>query len=94
MEAAARLDSDNDGFPNCQEYLCGTDPNDPASRFTAHISFENGAPVVSWSPTNRLASYEVLGKDSLEGAGNWTPVPAENGADKRFFKVRINQREQ
>ena len=90
---AASADPDHDGLTTAEEYVAGTDPNDPGSALTANIEIVNGRPVVTWTP-NLLEerSYHVLGKRTLNPAEEWTDVTDESDLDTagyRFFKVQV-----
>ncbi len=60
-ETAALMDVDGDGFVAWQEYVAGTDPNDPNSVFSTGIEIVDGGVVISWTqPTD--------GEDTVERA--------------------------
>ena len=75
-----------------QDYVAGTDPTDPTSKFSATIAFEDGHPVITWSPNVDNPScprvYRVFGKKSL-GDIEWTELPKENLDGYSFFKVSV-----
>lgn len=80
-----------------QDFVAGTDPTDPASMFTASITFDatTNEPIVSWSPELSATeaakrNYTILGKVRLNDA-NWTETDG-NLADFNFFKVRVEMR--
>ena len=80
-----------------QDYVAGTDPTDPNSRFTAKIEMVDGEPVVVWSPKLSDAEaakrvYTTYGKKTLEAGEPWMPIktPAQGGW--RFFKVGVEMR--
>lgn len=65
-------------------YVAGLDPTNATSRFEARIEFENGKPVIQWSPDLGAArDYIVEGKETL-GDG-WGPTNAAS----RFFRVKV-----
>ena len=75
-----------------QDYVAGTDPTDPTSKFSATIDFVEGHPVVTWSPKVEDAAfprvYRIYGKESLNDA-DWTEL-SENSLDGyNFFKVTV-----
>ena len=75
-----------------QDYVAGTDPTDPTSKFSATIDFVEGHPVVTWSPKVEDAAfpriYRIYGKVSLNDA-DWTEL-SENSLDScNFFKVTV-----
>ena len=68
-------------------YVAGLDPEDPAAEFKAVIEMVDGAPVVTPSPDLKDARvYKVLGKTSLEDAGEWQ---YPTNALHRFFKISV-----
>lgn len=75
-----------------QDYVAGTDPTDPASKFTATIDFVDGHPVVTWSPKVEDATfprvYRIYGKVSLSDA-DWTELPKDKLDGYNFFKVTV-----
>lgn len=72
-----------------QDYVAGTDPTDPSSKFMSRIDVIAGAPIITWSPnlnTNGIArNYTVLGKSALEDGDQWAPTNSFH----RFFKVEV-----
>ena len=78
-----------------QGYVAGTDPADAASRFTAEVAFEDGKPVVSWSPAlngegvrEGVRTYRVWGKAELTDSA-WVEVVSGGESDYRFFRVTV-----
>ena len=75
-----------------QDYVAGTDPTDPASKFAATIDFVDGHPVVTWSPKVDDVTfpriYRIYGKVSLSDA-DWTELPKDNLDGYNFFKVTV-----
>lgn len=68
-------DYDNDGASDLFEFLTGTDPTNPNSKFDAEISGTIGAgqsPTINW-PLAPGRSYRVQYKDSLDDT-NWQDV--------------------
>ena len=92
MDAAARADPDGDGQPTYAEYLCSTDPLDGNDFLKVFIHLEGEEPVISWSKTNALARYTVLGVTNLNER-TWTETNAANRAGMRFFRVRATPRD-
>ncbi|MBP5226868.1 MAG: hypothetical protein J6336_05735, partial [Kiritimatiellae bacterium] len=85
-EAAAKADTDGDGFDNWEEYLCDSDPKDPASylRMTG-ITVRDGVGVPAYLPSaSPYGSFILEGTDSLT-----LPLWAPAGASHRFFRVRV-----
>lgn len=71
--SCASCDPDGDGFSNLQEFLAGTDPNDPDSALRITSIVTNGPDVVIsfTSGTNRL--YDLQFNDDLT-TSNWSAV--------------------
>ncbi len=91
MERAAERDTDGDGYANFAEYLCGTDPLDAADAFKVFISREGDETIISWSPTNTLATYTVIGVTNLTDR-TWVETNDANRAGLRFFRVRATRK--
>ena len=91
MDAAAARDTDLDGYANFAEYLCGTDPNDANDSFKVFISREGDETVISWSPTNALARYTVIGVTNLADR-TWVEMNDANRAGLRFFRVHATRK--
>ena len=67
--------------------MAGLDPEDPAAEFKAVIEMVDGVPVVMPSPDLKDERvYKVLGKTSLEDAGEWQ---YPTNALHRFFKISV-----
>jgi rhamnogalacturonyl hydrolase YesR len=78
-------DPDSDGLDNLQEAKAGTDPNNPASRFTATANTDATGNV-------RVRWFGVAGKhyriESSTDLKTWTPLPGEwSGADTELAIV-------
>lgn len=89
QRAYALLDSDGDGLLNWEEYVAGTDPNDPKSTF-AITAFEvqpGQLPKIDWTESPGR-TYTLQGKTALEGV--WEENPS---ADARFFRVLVEPSE-
>ena len=91
---AADADPDGDGLTTADEYVAGTDPNDPSSAFTASIEIgADGKPVVTWTP-DLLGerTYRILGTKSLGADAQWddvTDIDDPGAEGYRFFKVSV-----
>ena len=88
-----------DGTALCvwQDYVAGTDPTDPESKFTVSILMAGGKPSVTWSPdlneggTKSLRAYTVYGARELGGA--WVDVKSVPEGEKAgcgFFRVSVS----
>ena len=93
--AGVKTDASGATLPVWHDYVAGTDPTDAASRFTAGVAFEDGKPVVSWSPAlngdgvrEGARTYRVWGKESLTDAA-WREVAPSGEAGYRFFRVTV-----
>lgn len=78
-----------------QDYVAGTDPTDIHDEFKAHISFENGKVVVSWTPRlsedeTAMRKYTIFGKRRLSDK-TWVEV-TDDISDYNFFKVIVEMR--
>ena len=68
-------DVDGDGVVNLDEYLAGTDPLNPASVFViTDFDLSSGTNVQLSASAVSNRTYQLLRRDSLEGAGNWLAV--------------------
>ena len=73
------------------EFLAGTDPQNPASEFKAIIDVKDGKPIVSPSPDlGEARRYIIYGKKDIGNVSEeWRLV--EDGCESqfRFFKVAV-----
>lgn len=87
----ANQDPDGDGFTTEEEYIIGTDPTDPESKFTASIEMVDGKPVITFEP-NLLdeRQYTTWGKKDLADPGeNWREIKAGDEPNYNFFKMSV-----
>ena len=88
-EAQYRSIADNDGsnnIPVWQSYVACLNPTSLTSRFTAGITFTNGAPQITCDPYRPdIRDYEVVGGATLDNAGSW----GATNAASRFFRVKV-----
>ena len=72
-----------------EDYVAGTDPTDVNDIFRAMISFQDGTPLITWTPDlntdGEVRVYRVLGKKRLTDPVWQWPVNSSH----RFFKVRV-----
>ena len=86
-EAVAKQPAANGRLTVADCYVAGLDPNDPAAEFKAVIEMVDGVPVVTPSPDLKDERvYKVLGKTSLEDAGEWQ---YPTNALHHFFKISV-----
>jgi len=85
----AEVDPDGDGSSNLQEYLAGTDPQDPESRFKVDsITLSNGRVILQFTAlANR--SYAVLGRETLD-PGPWQTVASFSSAPQTSVRKVTN----
>ena len=99
--AVASQDSDGDGMTNLQEYLAGTDPNDPNSKFSVSIATSISGPGYTLTFTAMpYKSYTIQYKDTLT-ATSWTTLQSYSatpvqqtisytdpaGTSMRFYRI-------
>jgi len=72
-ERVAAADPDGDGLTNMQEYVLGSNPNDPSSGRPRVTTTHDGETFRIEFETFPGRTYRVLGRDSL-GSGGWTEV--------------------
>ena len=91
-EATANADPDGDGLTTAQEYVAGTDPNDPDSTFTASIEMVDGQPVVTYTPDlMEERQYKTFGKKRLDDPNEeWVEVKEGEESSYNFFKVTVD----
>ena len=79
--AQAAEDPDGDGQTNQAEFLAGTHPLDPTSRFSARLVADADGFVLYW-PSRPDRLYEIQHSDSLQ-PGSWQTIatlPGQNGS--------------
>lgn len=90
-EQTADLDPDGDGFTTAEEFIAGTDPTDPDSKFKAMIEMVNGIPVVTYVPDLlEDRKYIKYGKKDISDPDEpWVEVKEGEESDYNFFKVSV-----
>lgn len=94
--ATGKKDASGNALVVWQDYVAGTDPTDPADRFTATITLVNGRPVIHVLPElsateKAKRTYTIYGKRRLADT-DWTTVPATQTTDCNFFKVTVQMK--
>ena len=94
-QPAADLDPDGDGFTTAEEFIIGTDPTDPESKFTASIEMVDGKPVITYEPDLLdERKYTTWGKKDLSNPDeNRQKVNAGVEADYNSFKMSVELQE-
>ena len=91
----ATADTDMDGMTALDEFVAGTDPNNPASVLQAALEWTEGALDITWTPRLGNRRYRVLAKKKMEDA-KWedvTDVADWQGEGWRFFAVTVEEGE-
>lgn len=90
-QSAASLDPDGDGFTTEEEFIIGTDPTDPESKFTASIEMVDGKPVITYEPDLlEERKYTTWGKKSLSDPDEkWQKVNKGEEEEYNFFKISV-----
>lgn len=75
------------------EFVAGTNPNDPASKFSVKIEVVDGKPVVTWDPAlngdgikTGIRSYTIQGSNDLK---EWSAVPDGKESEYHYFKAKV-----
>lgn len=86
--------SNVDGLTAAEEYVAGTDPNDPNSTLKANIEMVDGKPVITYTPDLLdERKYVTFGKKELDDPDEpWVEVRAGAEADYNFFKVTVEMK--
>jgi hypothetical protein len=72
-KSMATVDADKDGADNFEEYVSGTDPNDPKSVFKIEDFWMNGSTAEFIFKTSTGRRYQILSSPQLS-PGSWTPI--------------------
>lgn len=102
-DAADDADPDGDGWTNLQEFVSGTDPNDPASVLKVTRMQADGNDIELSFPTVEGKTYR-LERSATLAVGSWTPVqedipgtgaevqvndPGGAGHARRFYRIVV-----
>ena len=90
-EAAAKAMAANGENQIWECYVNGVSPTNAAERFEARIGFENGGPIVSWTPDLNEGGMKNERVYTVEGKANlcddsWGPT----NESTRFFRVKVS----
>jgi len=103
--AADEADPDGDGWTNHQEYVSGTNPNDPASVLKITQLQVSGNDMIIHFPSVTGKAYRIERSSTLE-AGSWTVLqdgiagtgavilvtdPNSAGNARRFYRIVVTQ---
>lgn len=93
LQTTAKRKADGNYTKYWEEYVLGTDPNNPRDLFTVRITITGGQPEISWHPDFRGSPsssrvYQILGKHSLVDE-SWCPITESETGDYNFFKVSV-----
>lgn len=101
---AATDDWDRDGSSDFDEWVAGTDPTDPSSRFHAWLTRDagTGALTIRWSSVAgriyRLLTSATMNSDWTEVVGGLNPGGADgsypidtSGAGSRFYRIEVSR---
>ena len=78
------------GYTVADSWCLGLDPTNETSDISASLTFTNGAPCVTVSPSTDRCDYEVQGRAELAG-GDWEA--ARYDGTHRFFRVSAKPKE-
>lgn len=78
------------GYTVADSWCLGLDPTDETSDISASLTFTNGAPCVTVSPSTDRCDYEVQGRAELAG-GDWEA--ARYDGTHKFFRVSAKPKE-
>ena len=73
-DSEALFDSDGDGTVAWEEYVGGTDPTDPASRFAVHV--DQGGSIIDFTALRAEGTDRLYDLDTSTNmnSGNWSPL--------------------
>ncbi|MBN2161803.1 MAG: DUF2961 domain-containing protein [Pontiellaceae bacterium] len=88
------LDTDEDGFSDWDEYICGTDPTDPASFFVVDSShaFHSriGRLYTLLQSTNLLSDEWVAVRSGIPGTGWDIAMPVQATNHNAYFRLQVD----
>ena len=98
LQKSGKVDGAGRELTVADEFVAGTNPNDPTDDFKAKIEIVNGKPIVTWEPDlneggkKDLRLYKIYGMKNLDGSDSWTDMENVSEPEKdlfKFFKVNV-----
>jgi hypothetical protein len=97
-------DSDDDGMTDIEEYIAGTNPNDPTSKLKIEcvnpktqgklfIFKWKGVPGRTYKVermTDLSGTFETIASDIVSGSTEYTMTCSTEGLEKGFFRIKVS----